>query len=117
MYRENAENFELDSEEESFSSSEENISNFSNNLSDSESNYLSENESDTSSESEYYVTDNDLNGLIRFFYTNADNLMNKLDELRVRASDSNFDVMVITEVYPKFGDSREILPAELQKMV
>ena len=39
--------------------------------------------------------------------------MNKVDELRVRASDSNF-VKVITEVYPKFGDSRDILPAELQ---
>lgn len=111
MHRDNTENSKLDSEEESFSSSEENVSN-SSNLSDSESNYLSENGSDTSSG--YSVTDNDLNGLIRFFYTNADNLMNKLDELRVRASDSNFDVMVITEVYPKFGDSREILPAELQ---
>ncbi|MEW8545341.1 MAG: reverse transcriptase family protein, partial [Candidatus Thiodiazotropha sp.] len=60
------------------------------------------------------MTDNDSNGLIRVFYTNADNLMNKLDELRVRSSDSNFDVMVVTEVYPKFGDSRDILPPELQ---
>lgn len=47
------------------------------------------------------------------FYTNADNLVNKLDELKVRIQLRSFDVLVITEVYPKTGSSKDISDSEL----
>ena len=46
-------------------------------------------------------------------YTNADNLMNKMYELRARVVVTNPDIIIITEVYPKTCDSTEILPVEL----
>ena len=65
--------------------------------------------SDENSAAEY-----EIDGFLKVFYTNADNLMNKLDELKVRTYDTNYDIIIITEVYPKFGDSREIQNVELQ---
>ena len=65
--------------------------------------------SDENSTSEY-----EIDGFLKVFYTNADNLMNKLDELKVRTYDTNCDIIIITEVYPKFGDSRDIQNVELQ---
>ena len=47
------------------------------------------------------------------FYTNADNLMNKIDELKVRLHLKPFDVLVVTEVYPKTGKSDDIQLSEL----
>ena len=47
------------------------------------------------------------------FYTNADNLLNKIDELKVRLQLKPFDVLVVTEVYPKTGKSDEIQLSEL----
>ena len=47
------------------------------------------------------------------FYTNADNLLNKIDELKVRLQLKPFDILVVTEVYPKTGKSDEIQLSEL----
>lgn len=47
------------------------------------------------------------------FYTNADNLLNKIDELKVRLQLKSFDVLVVTEVYPKTGKSDDIQLSEL----
>ena len=47
------------------------------------------------------------------FYTNADNLLNKINELKVRLQLKPFDVLVVTEVYPKTGKSDEIQLSEL----
>ena len=46
-------------------------------------------------------------------YTIADNLMNKIDELKVRLHLKPFDVLVVTEVYPKTGKSDDIQLSEL----
>ena len=46
-------------------------------------------------------------------YTNADNLINKMDEVRARVVVTNPDIIIIIEVYPKTCDSTEILPVEL----
>ena len=48
------------------------------------------------------------------FYTNADNLLNKIDELKVRLQLKTFDALVVTEVYPKTGKSDDIQLSELQ---
>ena len=74
----------------------------------------SENEGDLSSEDENATYECENDGFLKIFYTNADNLMNKLDELKVRSYDKNYDIIIITEVYPKFGDSRETQNIELQ---
>ena len=50
---------------------------------------------------------------LSFLYTNADNLINKMDELRARVVVMNPDIIIITEVYPKTCDSTKILPVEL----
>ena len=47
------------------------------------------------------------------FYTNADNLLNKIDELKVRLQLKTFDALVVTEVYPKTGKSDDIQLSEL----
>ena len=47
------------------------------------------------------------------FYTNADNLLNKIDEPKVRIQLKSFDVLVISEVYPKTGKSNDIHLTEL----
>lgn len=51
--------------------------------------------------------------IVEFLYTNADNLINKLDELKARIVKINPDICIITEVYPKTGDSTDIFPSEL----
>ena len=89
---------------QSFNSSETDISR--NNETDSTFNDEVTN-SDTSFE---YVDNKD--GL-SVFYTNADNLMNKIDELKVRLHLKPFDVLVVTEVYPKTGKSDDIQLSEL----
>ena len=38
---------------------------------------------------------------LKTFYTNADSLLNKLDELQVYIDQQNFDVVFITELFPK----------------
>ena len=38
---------------------------------------------------------------LKFFYTNADSLLNKIDELRASASLNDFDIMCIMETLPK----------------
>ena len=50
---------------------------------------------------------------LSIFYTNADNLLNKHDELKVRIQLRPFDVLVITEMYPKTGSSNDISDTEL----
>lgn len=50
---------------------------------------------------------------LSIYYTNADNLMNKIDELRIRSSAMNFDIVVVTEVYPKNIDSSSIFLSEV----
>ena len=39
----------------------------------------------------------------KFFYTNADSLLNKFDELNMRLSCDQFDIVCITEVKPKYN--------------
>ena len=51
---------------------------------------------------------------LQIFYTNADNLLNKLDDLKVRVQLNSFDIIVVTEVYPKTGSSKDVLLSELQ---
>ena len=46
-------------------------------------------------------------------YTNADILMNKIDELRIRSYATNFDIVVVTKVYPKNIDSSSIFLSEV----
>ena len=43
------------------------------------------------------------------FYTNADNLINKIDEHKVRFHLKPFDVLVVTEVYPNIGCILQLL--------
>ena len=52
---------------------------------------------------------------LTFLCTNADNFINKMHELRAKVVVTNPDIMIITEVYPKTGDSTEIhvLPVKL----
>ena len=77
---------------ENDSSLEEYESDMSENTSEQYSGDELENETDMISSDDETPTEN---GLIRVFYTNADNLMNKLDELRVRSYDTNYDIIVI----------------------
>ena len=46
---------------------------------------------------------------------NADNLINKMYDLSARVVVTNPDIIIITELYPKTGDSTEIhvLPVKL----
>ncbi len=47
---------------------------------------------------------------LSIYYTNADNLLGKIDELSVRVQADMPDIMVITEVDPKTVNSTEISP-------
>ena len=48
------------------------------------------------------------------YYTNADNFMNKIDELRIRSYAIGFDIIVVvTEIYPKNIDSSSIFLSEV----
>lgn len=57
-------------------------------------------------------TDTVVEGLT-LYYTNADNLVNKRDELQIIINDKNPDILIITEVFPKNVESTKVLPAEL----
>ena len=45
---------------------------------------------------------------VKIYYTNADSLLNKLDELEVVIELNNPDIIVITEVFPKNVNACEI---------
>ena len=45
---------------------------------------------------------------LSLYYTNADNLLFKLDELKVRIQLVSPDILTITEIYPKMGKSTDI---------
>ena len=55
---------------------------------------------------------NDYNSDLKFLYTNADQLINKRDDLIMRIADDEPDIMLITEVIPKC-QSNPIAPALL----
>lgn len=67
---------------------------------------------DTTNNSSCYSSNIDESGL-SIYYTNADNLINKIDELRIRAYSKSFDILIITEVYPKNINSSSICVSEL----
>ena len=50
---------------------------------------------------------------LKFFYTNADQFVNKRDDLLARIADDEPDVILITEVIPK-SQSNPIAPALLK---
>lgn len=47
------------------------------------------------------------------YYTNADNLLSKLDELKVRIQIITPDILIITEIYPKVGKFSDVAVVEL----
>lgn len=53
-----------------------------------------------------------VNGLT-LYYTNADNFLNKIDELQITIQSIKPDVLIITEVFPKTVDSSKIIHTEL----
>ena len=95
-------------------------------------NYCSESDS-TKAESEFTLSDdestfptesenrdNDINLQFKGFkeglslyYTNADNLLFKLDELKVRIQLVSPDILIITEIYPKTEKSSDITDEEI----
>lgn len=48
------------------------------------------------------------------FYTNADNVMNKRDELKIEVQRYNPDIIVVTELFPKTGKSTDIFISEMK---
>ena len=79
---------------------------------------LSDDESTFSTESEN--RDNDINLQFKGFkeglslyYTNADNLLFKLDKLKVRIQLVSPDILIITEIYPKTEKSSDIKDEEI----
>lgn len=50
---------------------------------------------------------------LTLYYTNADNCLNKIDELMIAIQSMKPHILIITEVFPKTVDSSKILPAEL----
>ena len=67
------------------------------------------------------VNENDINLQFKgsreglsLYYTNADNLLFKLDELKVRIELISPDILIITEIYPKTEKSTNITAEELQ---
>ena len=61
------------------------------------------------SETQTHVKQNKL----KVFYTNADSLLNKIDELKLRISSEDYDIICITEIKPK-NSRYEINPPEFQ---
>ena len=51
---------------------------------------------------------------LSIYYTNADNLLNKFDELLTRVQLDSPDILIITEVFPKTGKATDISPVELK---
>ena len=79
---------------------------------ESDSQYLSDSSTVVFSDDEIDPMTVSMDGM-SVFYTNADNLVNKIDELKVRVILKRPDIIVITEVYPKAGESTDIFPSEL----
>ena len=76
----------------------------------SEETYASSLLSDSDTESEQnYTRENGIN----IYYTNADSLIKKKDELDIVIQERNPDMIVITEVYPKTSKSTDISESEL----
>ena len=50
---------------------------------------------------------------LKVFYTNADSLLNKIDELKLRISSEDYDIVCVTEVKPK-NSRYEMNPSEIQ---
>ena len=50
---------------------------------------------------------------LTIYYTNADNLLNKRNELQLVIASKQPDVLVITEIFPKNIESTKISQAEL----
>jgi len=90
------ESSDSDSETETF------ISESDSNLSEETNVSSLSSDSDTESE-QNYTRENGLN----IYYTNADNLINKKDELDILIQERNPDMIVITEVYPKTSKSTD----------
>jgi len=57
--------------------------------------------SETSSANSFYENDTKLDRNLKVYYTNADSLLNKFNELCVAVSLIDPDIVVITEVFPK----------------
>ena len=51
---------------------------------------------------------------LSLYYTNADNLLFKLDELKVRIQLVSPDILIITEIYPKTEKSTDLTEEEFQ---
>ena len=67
------------------------------------------------------INENDINMQFKgtkeglsFYYTNADNLLFKLDELKVRIQLVSPDILIITEIYPKTEKSTDLTEEEFQ---
>ena len=50
---------------------------------------------------------------LSIYYTNADSVLNKLDELKVRIQIISPDILIITEIFPKTGKACDIAVEEL----
>ena len=97
----------------------------SNDSSESDSTFMSNNDSDLSQGNDSTFSDEEINGSdtnfqfnrlkdgLSLYYTNADNLLFKLDELKVRIQLVSPDILIITEIYPKMGKSTDITEDEL----
>ena len=67
------------------------------------------------------INENDINMQFKgtkeglsLYYTNADNLLFKLDELKVRIQLVSPDILIITEIYPKTEKSTDLTEEEFQ---
>lgn len=69
--------------------------------------------SSVSSESDTDDANIDSNNGLSIFYTNADSVLNKKDELEVILRRKNPDLIIITEVFPKYCKSTDICESEL----
>ena len=86
-----------------------------NDSSESDSTFMSDSDSDLSQGNDGTFSDEEMNGSdtnfqfnrlkdgLSFHYTNVDNLLFKLDELKVRIRLVSRDILKITEIYPKMG--------------
>ena len=67
-----------------------------------------------STPSTFIYEERDSSDSFSIFYTNADGLMNKRDELRVIIVDGKPDIIVVTEIFPKSVDSTSIQSVEMK---
>ena len=51
---------------------------------------------------------------LKTYYTNVDNsLMSKMDELRIKITDQNYNIICVTEIKPKIGNIPEKTPLDI----